>query len=85
MIDTRVLLTEVLATIVWIASAHHAAVNFGQYDFSGLMLNCSLYIKKALPAKESPEAQVGGVNTSEAAAPAGPAAAGEIIRAGTDC
>ena len=28
-------LTEALTTLIWIASALHASVNFGQYDYSG--------------------------------------------------
>ena len=28
-------LVEIVTTIVWIASGHHAAVNFGQYDYAG--------------------------------------------------
>ncbi|KAK9829773.1 hypothetical protein WJX72_007819 [[Myrmecia] bisecta] len=46
-------LTRILTTIAWTASAHHAAVNFGQYDFSGFMPNRSPMTRKALPAKGS--------------------------------
>ena len=42
-------LTWVLTTIAWIASGHHAAVNFGQYDISGLMLNVSPTIRRPVP------------------------------------
>lgn len=34
-------LAHILTTIVYIVSAHHAAVNFGQYDFAGTLLNRS--------------------------------------------
>ncbi|KAI5071291.1 hypothetical protein GOP47_0013542 [Adiantum capillus-veneris] len=32
-------LEEVLTTLIWLASAHHAAVNFGQYTYAGYMPN----------------------------------------------
>lgn len=32
-------LTDIITTMAWIASGHHAAVNFGQYSYSGYMLN----------------------------------------------
>jgi hypothetical protein len=47
-------LVTVLATIAWVASAHHAAVNFGQYDFSGFLPNRPTLIQKGLPAKGTP-------------------------------
>ena len=33
-LEGRASLAHILTTIVWLASAHHAAVNFSQYDFS---------------------------------------------------
>ncbi|XP_042408092.1 lipoxygenase 2.3, chloroplastic-like [Zingiber officinale] len=32
-------LVRILTTIIWVASSHHAAVNFGQYHFGGYFLN----------------------------------------------
>ncbi|TXG73179.1 hypothetical protein EZV62_001758 [Acer yangbiense] len=32
-------LIEIITTIVWVASGHHAAVNFGQYTFAGYFPN----------------------------------------------
>ncbi|OAY73317.1 Linoleate 13S-lipoxygenase 2-1, chloroplastic, partial [Ananas comosus] len=32
-------LTQVLTTIIWVTSGHHAAVNFGQYHFGGYFPN----------------------------------------------
>lgn len=46
-------LVHVLATIAWLASGHHAAVNFGQYDFSSLILNASSLVRKPMPAPGS--------------------------------
>ncbi|PNW74735.1 hypothetical protein CHLRE_12g512300v5 [Chlamydomonas reinhardtii] len=43
-------LVHVLATIAWLASGHHAAVNFGQYDFTGLVLNASSLVRRPMPA-----------------------------------
>ncbi|KAL4458477.1 hypothetical protein ABPG75_013342 [Micractinium tetrahymenae] len=44
-------LTRVLTTIAWTASAHHASVNFGQYDFSSLLLNSSSMVRRPTPAR----------------------------------
>eukprot|EP00775_Hariotina_reticulata_P007333 gene7333-7545_t len=42
-------LAWICTTIAWTASGHHAAVNFGQYDYSGLMLNVSSCIRRPIP------------------------------------
>ncbi|KAG2491170.1 hypothetical protein HYH03_010382 [Edaphochlamys debaryana] len=44
-------LVHVLVTIAYMASAHHAAVNFGQYDFSSLILNNSSLIRRHMPVE----------------------------------
>lgn len=36
-LDSKASLVQTLSTIVWIASCHHAAVNFGQYEYAGFM------------------------------------------------
>uniref|UniRef100_A0A0E0IE94 Lipoxygenase n=1 Tax=Oryza nivara TaxID=4536 RepID=A0A0E0IE94_ORYNI len=38
-LDTPESLAHTLTTIIWVAAAHHAAVNFGQYDFGGYFPN----------------------------------------------
>uniref|UniRef100_A0A0E0IE98 Lipoxygenase n=1 Tax=Oryza nivara TaxID=4536 RepID=A0A0E0IE98_ORYNI len=38
-LDSPESLAHTLTTIVWVAAAHHAAVNFGQYDFGGYFPN----------------------------------------------
>lgn len=43
-------LVTVLVTIAWTASAHHAAVNFGQYDFTSHPLNAPSLIRRAMPS-----------------------------------
>ncbi|GAB4813772.1 hypothetical protein N2152v2_000818 [Parachlorella kessleri] len=47
-------LVHVLATVAWTSSAHHAAVNFGQYDFSGLLMNASPMVRKPIPDPSKP-------------------------------
>lgn len=44
-------LRDVLASIMWTASCHHAAVNFGQYDHAGYAP-----YKPSLITREIPEA-----------------------------
>eukprot|EP00245_Coleochaete_scutata_P012564 TRINITY_DN4898_c0_g1_i1.p1 TRINITY_DN4898_c0_g1~~TRINITY_DN4898_c0_g1_i1.p1 ORF type:complete len:946 (-),score=203.41 TRINITY_DN4898_c0_g1_i1:850-3687(-) len=50
-------LTNILVTIIWLASGHHAAVNFGQYDYSGYSPNRSSIVHKPIPAKGTPDYQ----------------------------
>lgn len=42
-------LVYILTTIIWIASAHHSAVNFGQYDYLGYMPNMPTLLRKPMP------------------------------------
>ncbi|GLC42164.1 hypothetical protein PLESTB_000637500 [Pleodorina starrii] len=49
-IDKVSRLVTVLTTIAWLASGHHAAVNFGQYDFTSFILNVSSLVRKPMPA-----------------------------------
>nr|BAM95905.1 lipoxygenase [Ricciocarpos natans] len=46
-------LTDICATIAWIAGPHHAAVNFGQYAYAGFMPNRPSCCKKLIPEKGS--------------------------------
>jgi len=52
-ISTKAELVRVLVTIAWTASARHAAVNFGQYDFTSYPLNAPSLIRKPIPRKPS--------------------------------
>ncbi|KAH7440315.1 hypothetical protein KP509_04G101300 [Ceratopteris richardii] len=45
-------LVEVLTTLIWIASAHHAAVNFGQYAYAGYMPNKPSMGRKLIPEED---------------------------------
>jgi len=44
-----------LTTIAWVASCHHAAVNFGQYHYSGYMPNHPSMTRKKIPEPGTPE------------------------------
>ncbi|KAH9326857.1 hypothetical protein KI387_007035, partial [Taxus chinensis] len=46
---------EAITTIIWIASAHHAAVNFGQYGYGGYMPNLPTVSRLFVPEKGSSE------------------------------
>ncbi|XBI49530.1 hypothetical protein VPH35_113080 [Triticum aestivum] len=48
-------LTKACATIVWIASALHAAVNFGQYSYAGYVPNRPTVSRRAMPDPGSEE------------------------------
>ena len=48
---TREELVEASATLIWIASALHAAVNFGQYPYRGLILNRPTISRRFMPEK----------------------------------
>ncbi|KAG4384824.1 hypothetical protein GLYMA_13G347700v4 [Glycine max] len=53
--QTREELVEASAILIWIASALHAAVNFGQYPYGGLILNRPTISRRFMPEKGSPE------------------------------
>ncbi len=48
-------LVEILTTIIWIASALHAAVNFGQYAYTGYMPNQPTVMRRLIPEFNSKE------------------------------
>ncbi|KAJ7961638.1 Lipoxygenase [Quillaja saponaria] len=45
-------LIGILTTIVWVTSGHHAAVNFGQYDFSGYFPSRPTIARTNVPTEE---------------------------------
>ncbi|RWR77813.1 linoleate 13S-lipoxygenase 2-1, chloroplastic-like protein [Cinnamomum micranthum f. kanehirae] len=45
-------LIQVLTTIIWVASAHHAAVNFGQYTFGGYFPNRPSIARNNMPVED---------------------------------
>jgi hypothetical protein len=46
---------ESITTLIWIASAHHAAVSFGQYGYAGFMPNHPSTTRRHIPEKGSPQ------------------------------
>ncbi|KAH9328231.1 hypothetical protein KI387_000339, partial [Taxus chinensis] len=48
-------LNEAITTLIWVASAHHAAVNFGQYGYAGFMPNLPTTTRRLVPQKGSEE------------------------------
>ncbi|XP_019455488.1 PREDICTED: linoleate 9S-lipoxygenase 1-like isoform X1 [Lupinus angustifolius] len=50
------------STIIWIGSALHAAVNFGQYPYGGYILNRPTLSRRLIPEKGTPEYDELGTN-----------------------
>ncbi|XP_073006726.1 linoleate 9S-lipoxygenase A-like [Typha latifolia] len=48
-------LTQVLTTLIWTASALHAAVNFGQYAYAGFPPNRPTRCRKYIPSEGTPQ------------------------------
>ncbi|RDX78495.1 Seed linoleate 9S-lipoxygenase-3, partial [Mucuna pruriens] len=48
-------LIQSCSTIIWIASALHAAVNFGQYPYGGFILNRPTLSRRLIPEQGTPE------------------------------
>nr|AFK44000.1 unknown [Medicago truncatula] len=48
-------LVESCSIIIWLASAFHAAVNFGQYPYGGLILNRPTMTRRLIPEKGTKE------------------------------
>lgn len=57
-LNSRANLVQATTTIAWVASGHHAAVNFGQYDYSGWMPTHSSLCRRPAPARDSTAWQV---------------------------
>jgi len=53
--ETKEEVVEAVTTIIWVASAHHAAVNFVQYSYGGYMPNLPTMSKRLIPEKGSEE------------------------------
>ncbi len=54
-LTSKASLVETLTTILWIPSAHHAAVNFGQYAYTGYMPNQPAVMRRPVPEVNSKE------------------------------
>ncbi|CAN0897124.1 Linoleate 9S-lipoxygenase 1 [Linum grandiflorum] len=53
--QTRSELIESITTVIWIASALHAATNFGQYTYAGYLPNRPTISRRFMPEEGSPE------------------------------
>ncbi|KAF3777473.1 hypothetical protein EJ110_NYTH45662 [Nymphaea thermarum] len=51
-LDWRESLVQVLTTIIWVVSGHHAAVNFGQYPYGGYFPNRPTIARTNIPTEE---------------------------------
>ncbi|KAF5181685.1 Lipoxygenase 2 protein, partial [Thalictrum thalictroides] len=56
-LDTKDSLVQTLSTIIWVASGHHAAVNFGQYDYAGYFPNRPTIARTNIPIEDPNEAE----------------------------
>ncbi|KAF7105866.1 hypothetical protein CFC21_106638 [Triticum aestivum] len=50
-LDDHENLAQALATIMWVTSAHHAAVNFGQYPMAGYIPNRPTLTRRNMPTE----------------------------------
>ncbi|KAL8043450.1 hypothetical protein ABFX02_09G120700 [Erythranthe guttata] len=48
-------LTSILTTLIWLASAQHAALNFGQYPYGGYVPNRPPLVRRLIPDENDPE------------------------------
>ncbi|XP_023742120.2 lipoxygenase 2, chloroplastic [Lactuca sativa] len=48
-------LIKVVSTIMWVSSAHHSAVNFGQYDYAGYFPNRPTIARVKMPNEDPTE------------------------------
>lgn len=48
---------EILTTLIWVVSGHHAAVNFGQYDYAGFVPNRPCLARRLIPETTQSEFQ----------------------------
>ncbi|PSR96203.1 Linoleate 13S-lipoxygenase [Actinidia chinensis var. chinensis] len=48
-------LTSILTTLIWLASAQHAALNFGQYPYGGYVPNRPPLMRRFIPEEGDPE------------------------------
>jgi lipoxygenase len=54
-LDSKESLAEILTTIVWICTAMHAPINFGQFDYAGWMPQHPSITRKLIPEEGSKE------------------------------
>lgn len=54
-LSTRRILIEVLTSMIWVTSGHHAAVNFGQYAYAGYFPNRPTIARMNMPSEDPTE------------------------------
>ncbi|XP_043690870.1 linoleate 13S-lipoxygenase 2-1, chloroplastic-like isoform X1 [Telopea speciosissima] len=54
-LETQENLIEILTTIIWVASCHHSAVNFGQYAYGGYFPNRPTIARTNMPTEDPSE------------------------------
>ena len=54
-LDTPEDLISILTTLIWLASAQHAALNFGQYPYGGYVPNRPPLMRRLIPEEGDPE------------------------------
>jgi len=54
-LDGHESLVQVLSTIIWVASGHHAAVNFPQYPYAGYLPNRPTIARRNMPTEQGCE------------------------------
>lgn len=54
-LDSHGSLIQVLSTIIWVASGHHAAVNFPQYPYAGYFPNRPTIARRNMPTEQGCE------------------------------
>ncbi|KAF5447856.1 hypothetical protein F2P56_033375, partial [Juglans regia] len=51
-LNTPTDLVQIITTIIWVTSGHHAAVNFGQYTYAGYFPNRPTIARNNMPSEE---------------------------------
>ncbi|MCO5606633.1 hypothetical protein L7F22_060821 [Adiantum nelumboides] len=51
-LNTKEDLASILSSIIWVTSAHHAAVNFGQYAYGGYVPNHPCMTRRLIPEED---------------------------------
>ncbi|XP_050210798.1 linoleate 13S-lipoxygenase 2-1, chloroplastic-like [Mercurialis annua] len=64
-LNTQHDLIKVLTTIIWVASGHHAAVNFGQYAYAGYFPNRPTIIRTNMPTENNEQEYQNFLNNPE--------------------
>lgn len=54
-LETPENLVHIITTIIWVASGHHAAVNFGQYAYAGYFPNRPTLARTKMPTEDPTE------------------------------